>query len=269
MRGPLKPDAAGDPAQEVKNPSGKGALVWGIAGAILLVYGVLTVQRNPAWYTSFTLYKADIPHSPNCAKLNYHIGIETTKEGVDEDAGIVKDSTWVKKGIDAYSKAIELFPQYHDAFGSRGLAYFRLGQYNQGLNNTAAFQHYYNLAFTDYQKALKFRPNDDKVLSNMGFIYFLRGQLDSAETVYRRSLKFNPRFIDARRNLGAVLAMKRQFPQAIEQWQEGLKYEPDNPTLLQYIGSAYRDMGQPEKAQPWLERAERAKQMEAATKKSK
>lgn len=231
-------------ARQLTNPGGKGTPVWGLAGVILLAYSVKTVMRNPAWYTSYTLYKADIPNSPNCAKLNYHLGIETIKEGMNEETGVVTDSNWVNKAINYYSRAIELFPQYHDAYGSRGLAYFRLQKYNE--------------AYRDYQQALKHRPNDDKVLSNMGFIYFLRNQLDSAETVYRKSVALNPRFIDARRNLGAVLAMKKQFPAAIEQWQEGLKYEPENPTLLQYIGSAYKDMGQPEKAQPWLERAEAA-----------
>lgn len=242
----IKPNDTQTVAQQVTNPAGKGTLVWGLAGALLLAYSIKTVLRNPAWYVSYSLYKADLPHSPNCAKLNYHLGIETIKEGMVEETGEVTDSTWVNKAIDFYSKAIELFPEYHDAYGSRGLAHFRLQHYDQ--------------AYTDYQRALQFRPNDDKVLSNMGFIYFLRNQLDSAETVYRKSVALNPRFIDARRNLGAVLAMKRQFPQAIEQWQEGLKYEPENPTLLQYIGSAYKDMGQPEQAQSWLERAEIAKQ---------
>jgi tetratricopeptide (TPR) repeat protein len=52
-----------------------------------------------------------------------------------------------------------------------------------------------------------------------------------------------------------VLAMKKKFPEAIQQWEEGLKFEPNNKTLLQYIGSAYKDMGQPEKAQTYLNRA--------------
>ena len=241
----IKPETETAASDQITNPNGKGVLVWAIAGVILLAYCAKTVVRNPVWYTSFNLYKADLPNSPNCAKLNYHIGIETTKEGVDEDAGVVKDTAWVKKGIDAYTRAIQLFPAYHDAYGSRGLAYFRLQRYDS--------------AYVDYQNALRYRPNDDKVLSNLGFIYFLRQQLDSAETVYRKSVALNPRFIDARRNLGAVLAMKKQFPQAIEQWQQGLLYEPENATLLQYIGSAYNDMGQPENAKPWLERAEAAK----------
>ncbi|MBK6932900.1 MAG: tetratricopeptide repeat protein [Saprospirales bacterium] len=237
----IRPQAEAPAAKQVANPGGKGALVWGVAGLILLAYSIKTVLRNHAWYDSFALYKADIRNSPNCAKLNYHIGIETTKQGMNEELGQVTDTAWVKKGIAAHTRAIELFPAYHDAYGSRGLAYFRLGDYDA--------------AYRDYHTALKHRPNDDKVLSNLGFIYFLRKQLDSAETVYRKSVTINPRFIDARRNLGAVLAMKKQFPQAIEQWQAGLKYEPDNPTLLQYIGSAYRDMGRPEEAKPWLDRA--------------
>ena len=102
---------------------------------------------------------------------------------------------------------------------------------------------------------LKHRPNNAQVLSNLGFIHFLRGNLEEAEKVYRESIKFDARFLDARRNLGAVLAMKKRFPEAIEQWQEGLKFEPNNGTLLFYIGSAYRDMGQMDKAQPWLDRA--------------
>lgn len=229
--------------REIWNPNGKGIALWGAAGILLATYSVKTISRNPAWFDSGTLYAADIGHSPNGAKLNYHHALELTKKGLDEATGEVLDSTWVLKGIDAYTKAIQLYPQYHDAYGSRGLAYFRLKKYDQ--------------AFDDYQQSLKYRPNDAKVLSNMGFIYFLRNQLDEAERVYRESIKFDPRFVDARRNLGAVMAMKRDFPAAIEQWEEALKYDPQNVTLLNYIGSAYKDMGQPEKGQPYLDKATR------------
>lgn len=228
---------------EIWNPNGKGAALWGMAGILLAVYSVKTVSRNPAWFDSGSLYAADIVNSPNCAKLNYHLALEQTKNGLEEASGTVTDSTWVLKGIDTYSKAIQLYPQYHDAYGSRGLAYFRLKKYDQ--------------AFNDYQQSLKYRPGDAKVLSNMGFIYFLRNQLDEAEKVYRESIKSDPRFVDARRNLGAVLAMKKNYPAAIEQWEAALEFDPQNVTLLNYIGSAYRDMGQPEKGQPYLDKAAR------------
>jgi protein O-mannosyl-transferase len=239
-----------DDPKEVWNPNGKGALVWGVAGALIAMYSLKTFLRNPAWKDSGSLYAADMPTSPNCAKLNYHNSLEITKQGMDEVTEEMKDSTWVRKGIAAYTRTIELYPEYHDAYGSRGLAYFRMKEYDKAL--------------ADYEVALKYRPNDAKVLSNMGFIYFMRGQLDKSEEVYRKSIVADPRFVDARRNLGAVLAMKKNFTEAIPHWQEALKYEPDNPTLLFYIGSAYKDMGQPEKAQPWFERSEIAKANKAA-----
>lgn len=232
-----------DDRTNIWNPGGRGTVVWGLMGALLATYAIKTVARNPAWYDSASLYAADIVKSPDCAKLNYHNALEVTKKGVDEKTGNVTDSTWVSKGIEAYTKAIQLYPKYHDAYGGRGLAYFRLKKYDQ--------------AFEDYQKSLEYRPGDAKVLSNMGFIYFLRNQLDKAEEVYRQSIQSDPRFVDARRNLGAVMAMKRNFPAAIEQWEEALKYDPENVTLLKYIGQAYKDMGQPEKGQPYLDKAAR------------
>jgi tetratricopeptide (TPR) repeat protein len=219
---------------QIWNPNGKGAALWGAAGILLALYSMKTIARNPAWFDSYALYSADIGNSPNCAKLNYHLGLELAKKGIDEPSGTVTDSSWVNKGIATYSKAIQLYPEYHDAYGSRGLAYFRLKKYDQ--------------AFDDYQLSLKYRPGDAKVLSNMGFIYFLRNQLDKAEEVYRQSIKSDPRFVDARRNLGAVLAMKKNHLEAIEQWEEALKFEPRNLTLLQYLGQSYREIKQPAEA---------------------
>jgi protein O-mannosyl-transferase len=234
-----------DDPKEIWNPNGKGALVWGVAGAVIGLYSLKTVLRNPAWKDSGSLYAADMPTSPNCAKLNYHNSLEITKQGMDEVTEEMKDSVWIRKGIAAYTRTIELYPEYHDAYGSRGLAYFRLKEYDKALS--------------DYEVALKHRPNDAKVLSNMGFIYFMRGNLEKSEEVYRKSIQYDPRFVDARRNLGAVLAMKKRFAEAIPHWEEALKYEPNNSTLLFYIGSAYKDMGQMDKAQPWFDRSEAAK----------
>jgi hypothetical protein len=234
-----------DDPDSIWNPNGKGNLVWGLAALVLIPFILRTVTRNPAWKNSASLYAADTVQSPNCAKITYHNALEEVKNGTDEKSGEVKDSTWVLKGIESYTKAIRLYPEYHDAFGSRGLAYFRLKKYDK--------------AFEDYQTSLKHRPNDAKVLSNLGFIYFMRGQYKEAEEVYRKSIQYDPRFIDARRNLGAILAMRKEFDNAIIQWKEGLKYDPNNYTLLFYIGSAYKDSGRPDLAQEWLDKANAAK----------
>lgn len=230
-----------DDMTNLLNPNNKGTQLWTIAGILLSIYSIRTILRNPTWENSASLYASDLPNSPDCAKLNYHNALEVARIAMDEKTGSVKDRAGLERAVECYTKCITLYPEYHDAYGSRGIAYFRLGQYDK--------------AFDDYQVSIKYRPNNATVLSNMGFIYFMRGQLEKAEEVYKESIKWDPRFVDARRNLGAVLAMKKRFPEAIEQWEEGLKYDPQNATLLLYIGSAYRDMGQPDKAVPWFEKA--------------
>ena len=240
--------------REVWNPNGKGIALWMAVGVLIAAYSLKTVFRNGAWYDSASLYAADLPNSPNCAKLNYHNALETVRIGMDEKESIVKDVEQVKRGIECYDKCIELYPQYHDAYGSRGLAYFRLGEV---LKNPEEQRAAWDKALTDYQESLKYRYNNSEVLSNMGKIYFSRGQPEKAEEVYRKSVEFDPRFVDGRRNLGAVLAMQKKFPQAIEQWKEALKYADNKKSgiLYFYIGSAYKDMGQPEKSGEWFDKA--------------
>jgi tetratricopeptide (TPR) repeat protein len=239
---------------EVWNPNGKGTALWMSVAVLLAAYSLKTVLRNGAWYDSASLYAADLPNSPNCAKLNYHNALEMVRIGMDEKDSMVKDVEQVKKGVACYDKCIELYPTYHDAYGSRGLAYFRLGQVAKSPEEQ---RNMWDKALADYQESLKYRFNNAEVLSNMGYIYFTRGEGPKAEEVYRKAVEYDPRFVDARRNLGAVLAMQKKFPQAIDQWKEALKYADDkkSPTLYLYIGSAYKDMGQPENSTEWFEKA--------------
>ncbi len=239
---------------EIWNPNGKGTALWLAVGILIGMYALKTITRNGAWYDSASLYAADLPNSPNCAKLNYHNALEMVRIGMDEKESIVKDVEQVRLGIAGYDKCIELYPKYHDAYGSRGLAYFRLGEV---LKNPEEQRAAWDQSLADYQESLKYRYNNSEVLSNMGKIYFTRGQPEKAEEVYRKSVEFDPRFVDGRRNLGAVLAMQKKFPQAIEQWKEALKYadKTKSGTLYFYIGSAYKDMGQPENSVEWFEKA--------------
>ncbi len=243
-----------DDRSEIWNPNGKGTALWMAVGVLLAAYSLKTVFRNNAWYDSAALYAADLPNSPNCAKLNYHNALEVVRQGMDEKESMVKDVDQVRRGIELYDKCIQLYPKYHDAYGSRGLAYFRLGEV---LKNPDEQRAAWDKALEDYLESLKYRYNNSEVLSNMGKIYFTRGQPEKAEEVYRKAVEYDPRFVDGRRNLGAVLAMQRKFPEAIEQWKEGLKYADSakSGTLYYYIGSAYTDMGQPEKSGEWFEKA--------------
>ena len=217
---------------KMSNPVFIGVLV------ILLSYSLKTVQRNKDWYDSSTLYASDVTKSPNCAKLNYHHGLEVGEKG-NELTGLQQTKQY-KKALGYFDKAIAINPKYADAYALQGLYYFKLKDYDK--------------AMTAYNLSIKNNANSPNAYNNMGIIYFQRGDVKNAERVYKLALKYNPRFIDAYRNLGAVYGSTRRFEQAIEQFKKGLQFDPNNQTLLKYIGSAYRDLGKPELGKPYLDR---------------
>lgn len=218
---------------------------WSACGIIIFLYSVRTITRNRDWYNSGALYAADIPHVPNSAKLNFHHGIEVIKKGLDEGTGAVTDTAWVLTAIRAHDRSIELYPTNNpDAYHARGQAWLRLGQHAK--------------AEADLRKAIEQRRNYGEAYSNLGVIHFHRREYREAEDLFRDALRYDDKLVDAYRNLGAVLATQGRFAEAIEQWKKGLVYEPDNGTMLSFISSAYRDMGQMDQAIRWKAKADAA-----------
>ncbi len=218
----------------------KNKKIWGAAAVILFLYTAKTFTRNQDWKSSFSLYEKDIQVAPNSAKLNFHYGLELVKKGNNSNTPEEKKS-WYDKAKFHFQKATEIEPKYHDAYGQLGLSYYREKNFQKALEN-------YNLA-------LKYRPAFPLVHSNMGTLYSDMGDQAKAKEMYELAVKEDPRMVDALRNLGAINAMQGNFQEAIKWFSQGLQYDPENPTLNKYLGSAYRDSGQPEKGQPYLQKA--------------
>ncbi len=216
--------------------------LWGTTIVILFLYSAKTFTRNYDWESSFTLYEKDIEVSPNSAKLNFHYGLELVKNG--NDAATPKEKkSWYDKAKFHFTKATEILPAYHDAYGQLGLAYYR------DKNFPKALEHY-NLA-------LKYRPNFALVHSNMGTLYSEMGDNAKAKEMYETAVQENPRMVDALRNLGAINGQMGNFTEAIKWFSQALQYAPNDPLINRYLGSAYRDAGQVDKGRPYLEKAER------------
>ena len=214
-------------------------LPMGIGVLLCLAYAANTVQRNPAWESSYTLYQADAPLSPNSAKLRYHNGLEIMKTGLNQPQA--EKANWFRRAIAEFDAALAIYPQYHDAYGEKGLAMYRLNQPEEALKN--------------YEQSLKYKASNATVYSNMGIIYMAKNNLPKAQEVYEKAVEIDPRFVDARRNLGSVYARQRRFDKAIEHFSAGLKIEPNNAILNFYLGSAYRDSGNDQMANQYLNRA--------------
>jgi len=211
-----------------------------LGGILLGIYSLKTITRNLAWKDSYTLYATDIKTAPNSVKLNYHYALEASKKG-QNTSNAAKKKKLFEASKQAFSKAITQYPNYADAYGQLGLLYYREG------NNQEAFK--------NYQASIKYKTNNALVYSNMGILYFQNNDLENAKKVYQKAVEIDPYFVDARRNLGVVYAMQKNFPKAIEHFTAALQEAPNDATINQYLGSAYKDSGNESAGRPYLEKA--------------
>src|SRR6185437_13319690 len=85
----------------IKNPK-----VLAVVIPLTLAYTAIAVNRNTDWYSNYTLYGADIHHSPNSGKLNYFYGLELEKVVAYAEKDPVKQKEIRLDGINYLEKAV-------------------------------------------------------------------------------------------------------------------------------------------------------------------
>ena len=100
--------------------------------AVALLFGARTAIRNLDWLDAKHFYRKLVETSPASAKSWYSLGVLRASEG--DDAG----------AIQAYDRAIAIFPAYSEAFHNRGNSLVRLGRRQEAMES--------------YRQCLRFDP---------------------------------------------------------------------------------------------------------------
>lgn len=217
----------------------KNMVMLGFLGILVIGFSYKTFDRNKAWKDSFTLYDTDIQVSPDCAKLQFHYGLELSKRGMDQTGD--EQAETMNKARATFVKATEIYPSYADAYSQLGLWHFRAGFKDKAIE-------YYN-------QAIEHKPTHAKSYNNLGIIYFERNaealarkdkaaadaNFAKAKEVYEKAVLYDPRYVDALRNLGVIYAKQKQFPTAVSYFEKALKYatlQEQKDILNQYLSSA-------------------------------
>jgi tetratricopeptide (TPR) repeat protein len=110
----------------------------------------------------------------------------------------------------------------------------------------------YDDAIKWYGEAVKLRPNDVNVRTDLGVSYYYTNQPDKALTEFERSLAIDPKHAKTLLNLGIVRAFgKQDLEGASQAWQQVIKVAPDSPEgqaakrALDSLRSAHPAGGQP------------------------
>jgi len=195
---------------------------------------VKTVARSAVWNNHFLIYSTDVKHAPNSARLHYWYANEFMKVKAMKAPTAEEKKKLLDVSIREYNKALEIFPDYADAFGQRGLAYYRKGEADS--------------AIADYKRAIDLRVGQWKVYNNAGVIYGERNDLNEALKYFKLALKVDSRFPDPYKNIGGVYLMQGDIDTAIRYYMEALKYTTvaDKETIAEiyaYLAMCYEKKG--------------------------
>lgn len=193
---------------------------------------------------------------------------EQTPESFYQKGNVYRRSGKYEDAITAYTKAIELQPEYSAAYNNRGLSYKNLGKYaeaiedyttairinpnyaiaynNRGLVNKTIGK--YDEAIADYEKAIELNPNYSTAYNNLGAAYNSLEQYGIAIAYLNRALELNPEYAIAYNNRGYGYKGLEEYEKAIADYTKAIEFNPKYSTAYSNRGFAYADCEEYEKA---------------------
>ena len=133
-----------------------------------------------------------------------------------------------------YSKAIEMNPNYSEAYNNRGSIYWNKGNQNQ--------------AFSDYDKAIELNPQNAQAYSNRGLAFLDRKEFDKALTDYNKSIELNPENSTAFNNRGTIFHKKNSHDKALSDFSRALEIDPKYDAAYYNRGLSYHSKGELDRA---------------------
>jgi len=143
--------------------------------------------------------------------------------------------------IKMYEKAIEVDPNYADAYNDLGIIYNDIGKYDKAIDY--------------YKKALEKNPEHKYATYNIGLAYEKKGDIQKA-LEYLKSSDSKTDLARAYNSLGNIyLEKQKDYDKALEYYMQALAANPDDKFALRNAGLAYQAKGDITKALEFYEKS--------------
>jgi Flp pilus assembly protein TadD len=104
------------------------------------------------------------------------------------------------EAIAAHKKALDLNPNFHQAWVNLGIVYRIISDFDQAENS--------------YKQALRINPNYPELHASLGVLYIVRDEPDKAIASLQKALTLHPQLAVAHGNIALAYAMIGQFDKA-------------------------------------------------------
>lgn len=117
------------------------------------------------------------------------------------------------EAIAAYQQAVQLKPDYHQAWSNQGSALFHLQRYPE--------------AIAAYNRALGIHPDYPEAWNNKGGALSKLGQYEEALAAYDRAVELKPDYVEAWNNRGLALMELKRYKESVASYNRAVKLKPD------------------------------------------
>jgi len=157
----------------------------------------------------------------------------------------------LRQAIASFDRAIELDPEFAEAFAERAVALLNMYWY------TAAEGRWREAADESLRKAEALAPDAPETLSARGFYHYW-GYLDydRADASFLRALEIAPNYVDALNGKGFNARRAGRFDETIALLEKAHRVDPLNKDTIQSLAQTYAQLGRFEEAQSVLRRAQ-------------
>ena len=131
-------------------------------------------------------------------------------------------------------RAVALDPQHMQAWNDLGLAYLRLGKFDD--------------AVTAFRKQIEVNPYDEHSYDYLGATLEQQQKYPDAVDAYHKQLELNPLDLFAHSALGGLFLSQHEYTQAVPELEKATTLSPDNAVLQVSLGTAYINTGEKDKA---------------------
>ncbi len=165
--------------------------------------------------------------------------------------------------ISNYGKAIELKPDYFEAYKHRAVIYYANGNFQQAVtdynraielnpNDAASFYGRgtalsnsgdFDRAIEDYTRAIELSPNDAQYIFSRGLTFYNRKEYEKAIDAYDKAIELDPNYAEAYNNRGNAFDEQGKNNRAIEDYTKAIKIDENFALAYGNRGTSYARRG--------------------------
>ncbi|MEX2596990.1 MAG: tetratricopeptide repeat protein [Salibacteraceae bacterium] len=205
-----------------------------IFGTVALIYLGLSLNRIPDWKNNYTLFTTDVERVPNSARAQYNAGTAANEEAKSSPEKARELRIYASKHL---LKAIEIWPDYQDAYNNLGVNYLDANE----LEN----------AYSALKTMVKRFPNYSKGKLSLAYTCYKMERYKEAEHLFEAYYNINPTN-EVLYLIAECEGHQNKFDEAILHLNELIKHEPNQDRGYLKLGMAYAITGDEAKAEQFF-----------------